>query len=178
MSDKNNGGEKGSVEPSGPERKSNGANGTDRPPKRERFTGLPRVDTTEVEKKINLDLEVGPTHRSKWGNGKEILPGVDARTSAARKIRDIYQDIMSDLGGDENVSAIQRGLAIQIATLVAMGFDFAAQYAEKDKKYDYINHLLCIRTLSSTSRLLGTKRLARLINPPDKKKLPAYLAGE
>jgi hypothetical protein len=51
-----------------------------------------------------------PYNRSRTANGK-LLPATDGRSLAARRFRDLYEDITDDLGGADHLSEGQRQLA-------------------------------------------------------------------
>jgi len=59
-----------------------------------------------------------------------------------------------------------------------MNFAYSALWAEHDVEYNYVEHMVLIRTITSTARLLGIKRSMRLINPEaDKTTLRDYVQG-
>ncbi len=134
---------------------------------------------SDVEEMMDMDTPVDRMHRSRFLNGKEVLPGVDGRYSRPRQIKDIYQGIIEDLGGHENISTLQRCFALELATMMTMNFAYCAQWAEQDDAYQYVSHMILIRTITSTARLLGIKRQMRLINPEATKTgLREYVAGD
>ena len=132
----------------------------------------------DVEAGVTLDVPVDKAHRSRFLNGKEVLPGVDGRYSRPRQIKDLYQGIIEDLGGDGCISTLQRCFALELATMMTMNFAYSALWAEHDTDYNYVEHMILIRTITSTARLLGIKRSMRLINPEaDKTTLRDYVQG-
>ena len=48
------------------------------------------------------------THRSRVSNGNKLLPLSDGRSVTARRFRDLYEDISSDLGGLAHLSEGQK----------------------------------------------------------------------
>lgn len=58
-----------------------------------------------------------PTHRSRVTNGSAVLPGVDGRSVWMRRLRDLIDLHLSDLGGDDSVSAAERSIVRRAATL-------------------------------------------------------------
>lgn len=134
---------------------------------------------SDVEEMMDLDTPVDRAHRSRFLNGKEVLPGVDGRYSRPRQIKDLYQGIIEDLGGEECISTLQRCFALELATMMTMNFAYSAQWAEHNPDYQYVSHMILIRTITSTARLLGIKRHMRLINPEaDKTSLHDYVKGD
>lgn len=59
------------------------------------------------------------THRSKITNGTRLLPTVHPQSVWARYMRDIYDSMMSHLGGSDYASEPRRLLARRIAVLEA-----------------------------------------------------------
>ena len=56
--------------------------------------------------------------RSKLSNGSKLLPMTDGRSATAR-FRDLYEDIVADLGGQDLLSEGQKQLARRAAMLSA-----------------------------------------------------------
>ena len=64
------------------------------------------------------DAPVLPYARSRVANGSSLfLPGVDGRSAIARRFRDIFNAIISDLGGSTEVSEAQSQLCRRAAAL-------------------------------------------------------------
>lgn len=55
--------------------------------------------------------------RSRVTNGSHVLPGIDGRSTWARRFRDLMALHLSDLGGDDHVSEAQRSIVRRAATL-------------------------------------------------------------
>jgi hypothetical protein len=62
-------------------------------------------------------------------NGSAILPDVDHRSRWARRLRDIGELYVSDLGGIENVSTAEHSLIRRIATLTVELEKLEAKFA-------------------------------------------------
>lgn len=62
-------------------------------------------------------LPMKPTHRSRVTNGSAVLPGVDGRSVWMRRLRDLIDLHLSDLGGEDAVSAAERSIVRRAATL-------------------------------------------------------------
>jgi hypothetical protein len=57
-------------------------------------------------------------NRSRVTNGTALLPGgVDHRSAWARRLRDVLQEHVADLGGPDSVSAAERSIVRRAATL-------------------------------------------------------------
>jgi hypothetical protein len=58
-----------------------------------------------------------PGGRSKITNGRSLLRNVDGRLFWCRRLRDLQALLISDLGGDENVSAAERAIVRRACVL-------------------------------------------------------------
>src|SRR6478736_3754620 len=58
-----------------------------------------------------------PQARSRVSNGSAVLPGVDGRSTWVRRLRDLIELHLNDLGGIEAVSQAQRSIVRRAATL-------------------------------------------------------------
>nr|QIG92785.1 hypothetical protein G6P99_09875 [Bradyrhizobium sp. 6(2017)] len=113
--------------------------------------------------------------RSRISNGSSILPGVDGRLAWVRRLRDLIDLHLSDLGGDAAVSEAERSIVRRCATLTVelermeVGFAIAGE-AQPDQLELYQ------RTANSLRRLLesvGLGRRPRDVTPS----LHEYIAG-
>jgi hypothetical protein len=57
------------------------------------------------------------THRSRITNRSAVLPGVDHRSVWMRRLRDLIEVHVADLGGDAVVSAAERSVVRRAATM-------------------------------------------------------------
>lgn len=115
-----------------------------------------------------------PTVRSRVTNGSAVLDGVDGRSAPARRFRDLYGAIMSDLGGNAATSEGERQLAKRAAGLsVACELLEAALIRGED--LDAENYVRLINGLVRTLSTIGLKRRVRDITPPDPLR---YVQGE
>jgi hypothetical protein len=119
--------------------------------------------------------EVKPTHRSRVTNGSALLPGVDGRTAWARRLRDVMELHINDLGGSSVVSEAERSIVRRAAALTVelerLEASFAVAGGASGDDLD-----LYQRTAGNLRRLLesvGLERRARDITPS----LTEYLAG-
>jgi hypothetical protein len=74
--------------------------------------------------------------RSRVTNGSKLLPLSDGRSATARRFRDLYEDIATDLGGLDLLSAGQKQLARRAAMLSAECERMEAMAARNDRRPD------------------------------------------
>jgi hypothetical protein len=104
--------------------------------------------------------------RSAMTNGT-ILPGVDGRSTWARRLRDLVTLHVADLGGDENVSEAERAIIRRAATLICELERMEAGFAVADGADDAALEVYQ-RAANSMRRLLeavGLQRRARDVTP-------------
>ena len=56
-----------------------------------------------------------PALRARVTNHKDLLPGLDGRTGAARRFRDLVNSYIADMGGLDRCSKIKLGLLRRLA---------------------------------------------------------------
>ena len=104
--------------------------------------------------------------RSAITNGSAVVAGVDQRSTWCRRLRDLVQLHLSDLGGEDNVSEAEKSLIRRVAVLSVemerMEAAFAVDEAEADALDAYQRASNSLRRLLTT---LGLKRRARDITP-------------
>jgi hypothetical protein len=113
-----------------------------------------------------------PTLRSRVTNGKTLfVQGGDGRGAWARRLRDVVELHVSDLGGADNCSQAERSIIRRIATLTVELERIEARFAvgEGDGDLD-----LYQRTAGNLRRLLESIGLQR--RPRDAQTLEAYVA--
>jgi hypothetical protein len=116
-----------------------------------------------------------PTHRSAVTNGNAILPGVDGRSTWVRRLRDLVNLHLSDLGGADHVSEAERSIIRRAATLTVELERLELRFAQAGEA-DPVDLELYQRTANSLRRLLeavGIQRRPRDVTP----RLPDYLEG-
>ena len=59
--------------------------------------------------------------RTRVGTGEETLPKIDGRSWEGRRVNEVYNGIISDLGGDDYVTELQDALAKQAASMITSG---------------------------------------------------------
>jgi hypothetical protein len=106
--------------------------------------------------------------RSRISNGSTLLPNVDGRNTWVRRARDVIAELVSDLGGLENVSAQERSIVRRAAALTVELERLEARFALADAaNSDDLD--LYARASGGLRRLLesvGLERRARLVNRP------------
>lgn len=100
-------------------------------------------------------------------NGSVVLPGVDGRSTWARRLRDLISLHLSDLGGDEAASEAEHSIIRRASCLTVelerLGLVFATQGEATAEQLD-----LYQRTANSMRRLLeavGIERRQRNVTP-------------
>jgi hypothetical protein len=118
------------------------------------------VASTETDSQISKG-------RSRMSNGSAVLPGVDGRSTWARRLRDLISLHLSDLGGDGAVSEAEKSIVRRVATLTVelerMESVFALAGEALPEQID-----LYQRTANSLRRLLesvGLERRAKNVTP-------------
>lgn len=110
--------------------------------------------------------------RTRVGTGDETLPKIDGRSWEGRRVNEVYNGIISDLGGDDYVTELQDALAKQAASMITIGEGMASQRILGDDAYDVLSHQTIVRTLTTLARSLGTKRIQK---PVDELELEDFL---
>lgn len=127
------------------------------------------MDRTATKRRLNKRLKsveeaIKPVDEqddrlpTRVGAGEASLPKIDGRSFEARRVNEVYKGILSDLGGAEHVTEVQDALAKQMASLIAVGEDVAAQRIVGADSYDLQQHILLIKAMAPLARLIGTKR--------------------
>lgn len=117
-----------------------------------------------------------PMARSATTNGRDVLPNVDGRTIWVRRLSDLMALIIHDLGGEDAISEMERGLVQRVATqqvaIEKLEAQFAQEGAADDKQLDL--HQRLSNTLRRNQEALGLKRRAKDILPT----LDQYMAEQ
>jgi hypothetical protein len=106
--------------------------------------------------------------RNGVSNGTRLLQDVDGRLPWVRRAKDLINEHIADLGGEENTSAAERALirraAILIVELERMEQKFALSGEASDKALDIYQRMTgALRRVLETT---GLKRRARDVSPP------------
>ena len=104
--------------------------------------------------------------RSRITNGRELLPGIDQRSTWARRMRDLIELHVDDLGGLDNTSEAQRSLVRRISVLEVEAEYLETAFAKRSassKQFDL--YLRVVGVLKRLYELVGIERRARNITP-------------
>lgn len=114
--------------------------------------------------------------RSRVTNGSKLLPLADGRSVTARRFRDLYEDIATDLGGLDLLSEGQKQLIRRAAMLSAESERLEALSARGEAGFDIdLYGMLCDR-LGRLFGRLGLERVARPVSDSGATILSDYFA--
>jgi hypothetical protein len=113
-----------------------------------------------------------PNNRTRTGLGRDILPGVDARTWAGRRYREVAADLVSHLGGE--VTVPQEALIRRIAQLTIWAEQQEAAFANDPSTFDVAAYTTAINALRRMLVDLGLERRQHDVTPS----LDVYLAAK
>jgi hypothetical protein len=102
--------------------------------------------------------------RSRTTNHRDLLPGLDGRSSAARRFRDLVSAFIVDMGGTDNCSDIKLGLLRRLAAVTVQSELIEAKMINGEAV-----DIATLCTLASTtvrlSQRLGIERVAKDVGP-------------
>jgi hypothetical protein len=102
--------------------------------------------------------------RSRTTNHKDLLPGLDGRSSAARRFRDLVSAFIVDMGGADQCSDIKMGLMRRLAAVTVQAEVLEAKMINGEQV-----DIGTLCTLASTtvrlSQRLGIERVPKLVGP-------------
>ena len=108
-----------------------------------------------------------PEARSRISNGSHILPGVDARSTWARRLKDLIALHTADLGGLEAISAAESSIIRRAATLTVelerLELVFALAGEATPEQIDIYSRVS--NTLRRHLETVGLKRVPRNVTP-------------
>ena len=105
--------------------------------------------------------------RSKVTNGRKVFAiGGDGRGAWTRRWKDLHEAHVSDLGGEERLSASQIGLCRRIATLEIQLEQLEARMSEGDLTVDLDLYGRLVGHLRRCAETVGLERVARPANAP------------
>ena len=96
------------------------------------------------------------THRSKITNGRQLLSGIDGRSTAARRYRDLVQAYAEPLGGLMGLSAAQAALVREAASVSVQSESMASALA----RGEWVDPEQSVRVANTLSKLVN--RLEKL----------------
>ena len=102
--------------------------------------------------------------RSSVSNGNKLLAGVDGRTAAARRFRDVIEDLTADLGGPELLSEAERQLVRRAAAL-SVDCEAAEAVMAQGGNLDMATYSTACNTLRRLLTTLGLERRQRDVTP-------------
>lgn len=92
------------------------------------------------------------------------LGDLDGRTAPAKRARALAADIISDLGGDDNISAGERELVTRVSVLATVCQD-AEVALLTGEEVDLQLHLAAVNALRRVLSTLGLERRAKDVTP-------------
>lgn len=116
--------------------------------------------------------------RSAISNGRYLLDGVDHRSATMRRLRDLYEAHVSDLGGHDHISEAERVLCRRAAMIVLqcelleMRFAKAEDSTASPKQFE--RYTKATGALTRLYNTIGTKRRPKDVTPD----LQTYLASK
>jgi len=105
-----------------------------------------------------------PRARSRVSNGNALLPGVDQRSTIARRYKDILSSLISDQGGADGLSEARLQLCRRFAAAACLSEAMEAKLANGEV-IDLAEHALLSSTLVRLAQRIGLDRRARNITP-------------
>lgn len=109
-----------------------------------------------------LPADAGPKQGSKVRF--LTLEDLDGRTRAAQHVRDTRQEVMTDLGGADHLSTLERSAVDHVSLLDAMTKDAGARWLKGDP-IDVASIATLVNAFNRTAAVLGWQRRARDITP-------------
>ena len=88
------------------------------------------------------------------------LDDLDGRTRAAQHVKDTRQEVMSDLGGEDRLSALERSAVDHVSLLDAMTKDAAARWLMGDP-IEVSSIATLVNAFNRSAAVLGWKRRAK-----------------
>jgi hypothetical protein len=105
-----------------------------------------------------------PALRARITNHKDLLPGLDGRTSTARRFRDLVGSYISDMGGLDRCSEIRLGLLRRLAAATVQAELLEARMVNGEQIDVGQLCTLASTTVRIASRL-GLERRAKNVTP-------------
>jgi hypothetical protein len=107
-----------------------------------------------------------PETRSRISNGSHILPGVDARSTWARRLKDLIALHTADLGGVEAISAAEASIIRRAACLTVELERLELVFATTDAKPEDLDlYQRMSNTLRRHLETTGLKRVPKNVTP-------------
>ena len=112
-----------------------------------------------------------PQAGTQKGNGRLVLTGVDGRSTAARRFKEIVSTLFSDLGGDPTEA--QKAIASRAATLAVWCEQAETDFAN-GQSFDVATYATSANAMRRLLADLGLERRSKDITPT----LAQYLSGK
>ena len=106
-------------------------------------------------------LILAPETKTRVGNRKELLRDLDHRDFRVRRTKEIYFDIMRDLGGVGALSTFQEVQAKQLAFLVTQSEELLRKWAQHDESFDQVEYMMYTKLCAQIGKQLGLSRYTR-----------------
>ena len=105
--------------------------------------------------------------RSKTGKKIRLLTldDLDGRTLAARHVQEMRSAIVSDLGGEERLSVLERAATDHVALTAGMIRDVSVRWLQ-GQETDPANLATLVNAFNRTAAILGWQRRAKDISAP------------
>jgi hypothetical protein len=113
-----------------------------------------------------------PMARSRVGNGKVLVPGIDGRSAGARRLRDVIEDLTADMGG--NLGEAERLQVRTVAGLVVHAEQLTADMLNGKP----VDSEQITRVSNSAARLLTSLKAKRKAKAPTALTLRERLQAE
>jgi len=92
------------------------------------------------------------------------LEDLDGRTRAAQHVRDTRHEVISDLGGADQLSTLERSAVDHVSLLDAMTKDAGARWLQGDP-IDVASIATLVNAFNRTAAILGWQRRAKNVGP-------------
>jgi hypothetical protein len=108
-----------------------------------------------------------PRQRSRVGNGHKLVAGCDGRGRWVRRLKDLLDEAISDLGGADNTSAAERHIIRRACVLIVELERLELKFAQAGEVS--VDDLDCYGRIAANMRRLfesvGLQRRARDVTP-------------
>jgi hypothetical protein len=108
-----------------------------------------------------------PRQRSRVGNGHKLIAGCDGRGRWVRRLKDLLDELISDLGGVDNTSAAERHIVRRACVLIVELERLESKFAQAGEVS--VDDLDCYGRIAGNMRRLlesvGLQRRARDVTP-------------
>ena len=99
---------------------------------------------------------------SKVTSGAELLPGIDGRSTTARRYRDLVVHLITDQGGADNISEVRAALIRRFAAAACLAEEIEARVC-RNEQIDLDDHAQLVSSLVRLANHLGLERIPRTI---------------